>query len=305
MKMLQRIFPVLFLLLMPGFASAQGTFQGFVLDSLTSSPLVGANVFLIGTGLGASADLDGHFRVSNIPPGSHSIRISYIGYSTRTIDVVFEDGGTVTANLMLLPQEVQGKEVVVTAQMRGQLAAINQQVSSNTIVNVVSEEKIQELPDANAAEAIGRLPGVSIIRSGGEASKVVLRGLSSKFSNITVDGITIPGTDSTSRDVDLSMISQGSLAGVELYKSLLPDQDGDAIAGTINLVTRKAPSERLLRFDLKGDYNRLMSSANQYDFSGRYGERFFSDVLGIQIQGNLESKIRSKENTERLYGDFD
>ncbi|OYV87085.1 MAG: hypothetical protein B7Z63_02975, partial [Ignavibacteriae bacterium 37-53-5] len=242
---------------------------------------------------------------SNIPPGSHSIRISYIGYSTRTIDVVFEDGGTVTANLMLLPQEVQGKEVVVTAQMRGQLAAINQQVSSNTIVNVVSEEKIQELPDANAAEAIGRLPGVSIIRSGGEASKVVLRGLSSKFSNITVDGITIPGTDSTSRDVDLSMISQGSLAGVELYKSLLPDQDGDAIAGTINLVTRKAPSERLLRFDLKGDYNRLMSSANQYDFSGRYGERFFSDVLGIQIQGNLESKIRSKENTERLYGDFD
>jgi TonB-dependent receptor len=210
-------------------------------------------------------------------------------------------GEVTSLTILLVPQEVRGKEVVVVSQVKGQLAAINQQISSSTIVNIVSEEKIQELPDANAAEAIGRLPGVSIIRSGGEASKVVLRGLSSKFSNITVDGVTIPGTDSTSRDVDLSMISQGSLAGIELYKALLPDQDGDAIAGTINLVTKKAPSERLLRFDLKGDYNRLMNSAGQYDFSGRYGERFFNGVLGVQLQGNVEQKIRSNENTSTGY----
>ncbi len=305
MKIFQRLLPVLFLLLFSGLAWSRGTFQGLVLDSLTSSPLAGANIFLTGTGLGASADLDGHFRITNIPAGTYSVRISYIGYSTLTLELSFGEDETLNMNIMLLPQEVQGKEVVVTAQMKGQLAAINQQVSASTIVNVVSEEKIQELPDANAAESIGRLPGISIIRSGGEASKVVLRGLSSKFSNITVDGVTIPGTDSTSRDIDLSMIPQGSLAGVELYKALLPDQDGDAIAGTINLVTRKAPSERLLRFDLKGDYNRLMNSANQYDISGRYGERFFNDLLGVQLQGNLESKIRSKENTDTQYGDFD
>lgn len=305
MKLLQSFIPVALLLLIPNPSSAQGVFQGFVLDSLTSSPLVGANVVFEGTGMGGSADVEGYFRVISIPAGNYRVRVSYIGYRVRKLDLAIGGGETVTMNLTLLPQEVQGKEVVVTAQMKGQLAAINQQVSSNMIVNVVSEEKIQELPDANAAESIGRLPGVSIIRSGGEASKVVLRGLSSKFSNITVDGVTIPGTDSTSRDVDLSMISQGSLAGVELYKALLPDQDGDAIAGTINLVTRKAPSDRLLRFDLKGDYNRLMNSANQYDFSGRYGERFFNDLLGVQLQGNLESKIRSKENTDTRYGDFD
>jgi TonB-dependent receptor len=305
MRILNKFLPFIILLAISGPAWSQGTFQGFILDSLTSSPLPGANVLLEGTGMGGSTNLDGHFRVPNIPPGSYRVRISYIGYSTSSFELTVLGKEVVSKNIMLLPQEVQGKEVVVTAQIRGQLAAINQQISSATIVNVVSEEKIQELPDANAAESIGRLPGVSIIRSGGEASKVVLRGLSSKFSNITVDGVTIPGTDSTSRDVDLSMISQGSLAGVELYKALLPDQDADAIAGTINLVTRKAPSERLLRFDLRGDYNRLMSSANQYDLSGRYGERFFDDVLGIQIQGNLESKIRSKENTETQYGDFD
>jgi len=185
--------------------------------------------------------------------------------------------------------------------MHGQLAAINQQIVSNRIVSVVSEEKIKELPDANAAEAIGRLPGVSIIRSGGEATNIVMRGLSSKFSNITIDGVKIPPTDPNTRDVDLSVMSQGALAGIELYKTLTPDQDADAIAGGINMVTRKAPSERLLHADLKGNYNELMQSSKQYDFSLRYGERFFNDLVGIQLQGNTERKIRSQENISYAY----
>ena len=100
-------------------------------------------------------------------------------------------------------------------------------------------------------------------------------------------------------------MSQGALAGIELYKTLTPDQDADAIAGGINMVTRKAPSERLLRADLKGNYNYLMQSPNQYDFSLRYGERFFNDLLGIQVQGNNERKIRSQENISTAYSTFD
>ena len=61
----------------------------------------------------------------------------------------------------------------------------------------------------------------------------------------------------TPRGIDLSTISQGSLAGIELYKALTADKDADAIAGSVNLVTKKAPSERVLRFDAKGAYNKL------------------------------------------------
>ena len=118
---------------------------------------------------------------------------------------------------------------------------MNQQINSNTIVNVVSEEKIQELPDANAGESIGHLPGVSISRSGGEANKIVLRGLDERYSTITIDGLRIASTEADDRGIDLSTISQGSLAGIELYKAITPDKDGDAIAGSVNLVTRKAP----------------------------------------------------------------
>jgi TonB-dependent receptor len=294
-----------FVIFIPVIAFGQASLKGTITDASNNETLIGVNVIVVGTSLGAATDIEGQFRIVGIPERVFNIKISCVGYEPQTIEVDFSKSNEVVKNIALKSQVIQGEEVVVTAQMRGQLAAINQQITSNRIVNVVSEEKIQELPDANAAEAIGRLPGVSIIRSGGEASGVVLRGLSSKFSNITIDGVKIPPTDPNSRDVDLSVMSQGALAGIELYKTLTPDQDADAIAGGINMVTRKAPSERLLRADLKGSYNNLMQSPKQYDFSLRYGERFLNDLIGIQLQGNTERKIRSQENITYGYSTSD
>ena len=282
-------------------AFGQGSLQGVVTDSLTHEKLIGINVQIEGTSLGNATNIEGEYKITGIPARLVDVKVSCIGYETKRAKVDLSAGNAAQLNIQLKQTILQGEGVVITAQMRGQVAAINQQISSKTIVNVVSEEKIKELPDANAAEAIGRLPGVSLIRSGGEATKIVLRGLSSRFSNVTVDGTRIPSTDSTSRDIDLSTISQGSLAGVELFKTLTPDQDGDAIAGAVNFVTRKAPSERTIVFDFKGDYNRLMKSAKQYDFAGRYAERFLDDMLGVQVQGNIEKKIRSKEDLTYAY----
>jgi len=296
---------VFFLFLLPSLLFSQGILSGTVTDSLSNETLIGANVFLPGTALGNASDREGKFRISNVPAGTYTLRISYIGYKTREFEVSVSSG-EITLDVRLVPDILEGEEVVVTAQARGQVAAINQQITSNTIVNVVSREKIQELPDANAAEAIGRLPGVSILRSGGEANKVILRGLEDKFTNITIDGVKIPPTDATSRGVDLSMLSQSSLAGVELFKALTPDKDADALAGTINLVTRKAPEERLMRVDVKGDYNHLMRSANQYDLAVHYSERFLDNLIGVQLTGNLEKRIRSNERINVAYGvDYD
>ena len=79
MKMVIRFFPLLVLLELSHQASAQGTFQGFVSDSLISSALVGANIYFESTGLGGSTDLEGRFKISNIPPGNFSVRVSYVG----------------------------------------------------------------------------------------------------------------------------------------------------------------------------------------------------------------------------------
>ncbi|MEX2117618.1 MAG: carboxypeptidase-like regulatory domain-containing protein, partial [Bacteroidota bacterium] len=155
--------------LIPSYALSQGTIKGTVRDSLDGTTLIGANVYAVGTAIGSATDREGTFRIAGIPPGPYTIRVSYIGYRMKEepVTIGMDD---VVLDIHLVPDILETEEVVVTGQLRGQMAAINQQITSNTIVSIVSEEKIKELPDANAAEAIGRLPGVSILRAGGEAS---------------------------------------------------------------------------------------------------------------------------------------
>ncbi len=279
----------------------QGILKGFVTDSLTNNELIGANVFLVGTSLGAATNLEGRYTITSISEGKHLVKVSYIGYKSKEIEITINPIEPTILNVQLTLDVLVGEEVIITGQMMGQVSAINQQRTSNTIINVISEEKIKELADANATESIGRLPGVSILRSGGEANKIILRGLPDKFTVVTIDGIKVPPTDATGRGIDLSMISQSALSGIELYKALTSDKDGDALAGSINLVTRLAPEVREARMDIKGGYNELMNSFKQYDFSFHYGERYFDNFLGVQLNGNLENKIRSNERINVNY----
>jgi TonB-dependent receptor len=288
------IYAAFLLLLATHLAPAQGTIRGTVSDSSSHEWLVGVNVFVVGKALGNPTNIEGAFTIARVPAGPVRLKASCIGYESKEIEFSFE-GNDTTVAFRLQPAAVLGEEIVVKGQARGQIAAINQQVNAKTIVNVVSEEKIKELPDANAAEAIGRLPGVSVIRAGGEANRILLRGMSDKFAAFTVDGVRMASTDSNGRGLDLSAISQSSLSGVELFKALTSDKDGDAIAGSVNLVTKKAPAEREVRIMAKGDYNKLDNTAKQYEFSGRYGERYLDGLLGVQIIGSLEQRNRSND----------
>ena len=185
-------------------------------------------------------DDDGNYLLPNLRPGNYTILFSYLSYHDKEEEIVVVGGETHIVNGEMEVESIMGEEVVITAMMRGQTAAINQQIQSNTIVNVVSKEKISELPDNNAAEAIARLPGISVVRDAGEGTKVVIRGLAPKFNSITMNGERIPSTDPEDRSVDLSMISPDMLEGMEVFKAIRPDMDGDAIGGTVNFFAKNA-----------------------------------------------------------------
>ncbi len=290
-----RFIPLL-LLLAPSVALGSGVLKGVVVDTATNEPLVGAHILLKRTSFGGATDLLGTYAVRSIPAGHYTVRCSYVGYVTREKEITIADDATAELNFALVVTTVQGSEIVVTGQAVGQVAAINQQITSNKIVNVISEQKIKELPDANAAEAIGRLPGVSVVRSGGEATKIILRGLGENMTTITVDGVQLSATDADSRGVDLSTIAQGSLSGITLTKAITSDMDGQAIAGNVNFVTKAAPAARTIQGTVQGIYNGMDKKYGQYNVYGNYGERFFDDVLGVQVFGNIERRVRSSEN---------
>ncbi len=293
---------ILLLLLIPTTLFASGKLKGVIIDSTTHEPLVGANIMLVGTSHGAASDLDGNYLVQAISAGLYVVKCSYIGYNSKEAKVTISDDKTTELNFALkYGVGVRGKEVVITAQATGQAAAINQQVTSDRIENVVSEQKIRELPDANAAEALGRLPGISVVRSGGEASEITLRGLSESYTTITLDGTKLSPTDADSRGVDLSTIAQGSLSGITVTKAITADMDGSGIAGNVNFETKTAPEIRSIQVTAQGSYGALDNTYKQYNFYGNYGERFFNDVLGVQLFGNIEQRDRSSENYNVAY----
>ena len=281
--------------------AAAGRITGTVTDASTGEALPGANVVIQGTSIGAATDLDGRYTIPNTPSGQQTLVVTYIGYDAQRREVQVPDGGTVTVNFQLTWGGVEGEEIVITAQAEGQISAINQQLSSNTISNIVSAARIQELPDVNAAESIGRLPGVAIQRSGGEATKVAIRGLSPKYATVTVNGVRVPSTGGDERDVDLSLISSNMLDGIEVKKAITADMDADAHAGSVDLRLRKAPRGLLVDVLAQGGYNRLQDYYGNYKVSGTLSNRFLNDRLGAIATFNTDRYDRSADKFNGSY----
>jgi len=272
------------------------TIKGRVVDSQTGDALIAANVILVGTGIGDASDHKGYYSIENVPEGEYTLKVSYIGYETKEIEIQLESEEIINQDVELLyGGVVRGEEVLVTAQASGQLSAINQQLRSNTITNIVSASRIRELPDVNAAESIGRLPGVSIERSGGEATKVSIRGLSPKHNIITVNGVRVPATGGDDRSVDLSLISSNMLDGIEVRKAITPDMDADAIGGTVDLRLKEAPDNLEVNSTVQGGYNQLQDKYGNYNFTGNLSNRFLDSRLGVIASWNIDEYDRSAD----------
>ncbi|MGE5811836.1 MAG: TonB-dependent receptor domain-containing protein, partial [Ignavibacteria bacterium] len=162
--------------------------------------------------------------------------------------------------------------------------AINTQLTSPTIINVVSAEKIRELPDDNAATALSRLPGVSLMNG----DQIVIRGVEAKLNQILVNGIELPSTDMNNRATNLGFISSNMLSSIEVVKALTPDMDANTLGGVVNLRLMEAPTG--LHFDAlaQGNYNSTDHTANNYKFWASVSQRFFKDKLGVFLQGNMD-----------------
>ena len=298
------LFLLLFLLGLDTIQAQQsGKIQGKITDKNSGDPLPGANVFLEGTSLGAATSVDGGFSIRQVTPGNYSMIIRYVGYQEKKMPIVVKSGATVEANIELEYVGIESKEVTVTAQAEGQIEAINQQLSSNTIKNVVSSARIQEIPDVNAAESVGRLPGVSIVRNGGEGEKVTIRGMAPQYNVMMVNGVRIESTDRNDRSVDLNMIAPNILSGIEVTKALTADMDADAVGGTVNLTISKAKGGFRGNFSAQDGYASLANTKpyGNYRLTGLVSNRFWGDKLGLQIAGFLDRFNRNSDELTTAY----
>ncbi|WP_066966196.1 TonB-dependent receptor [Microbulbifer sp. Q7] len=148
----------------------------------------------------------------------------------------------------------QLEEVTVTGQFGNELRSLERQRDSDKILNVVSADGIGKLPDRNAAEAVQRIPGVSIERDQGEGRFVAIRGLPAQWSSASVNGHRLPTAEeeTTSRATAFDFFPSELIERVEVSKAVTADQEGDAIGGNVNFITRTAPKERTFDISVAG-----------------------------------------------------
>ncbi|AFN73333.1 TonB-dependent receptor [Melioribacter roseus P3M-2] len=296
---------MILILFVAGFIQAQGSgrIRGKVLDKETGEVLPGANVLLEGTSIGAAASFEGEYYIRSIPPGNYTMVVKYLGYKDERIPVTVVAGKTIEVDVELEYVALETGEVVITAQAEGQMEAINQQLSANTIKNIVSSDRIKDIPDVNAAESVARLPGISLIRSGGEGQKVTIRGLSPQYNVMMVNGVRLQSTDRENRSVDLNMIAPNILSGIEVTKVLTADMDADAVGGTVNLRISKAREGLHTNFSAQGGYASLANDNpyGNYRLAALVSNRVFDNKLGIQLSVYIDNYNRNSDRLSASY----
>ncbi|MFW6222927.1 MAG: carboxypeptidase-like regulatory domain-containing protein, partial [Bacteroidota bacterium] len=286
---------IILLFIFISFTLQAAKIQGYVFDEESGEPLIGANVMLEGTTVGTVSNSEGYYQLNSVVPGDYTIVASFIGYSEQRKDITVEKNQVLEINFQLQYGTIGIEEIQVTVQAKGQRKAINEQLGSTTISNFVSGDRIQEVPDANAAESVGRLPGISVKRSSGEGDQVVVRGLKPNLNLITINGVRMPSTNENNNAVGLSGISQYMLDGIEVRKSLTAQDDADVVGAIVDLKLATAQEGFHMNTVVESIYNGLTNNFGSYRASIQGSNRFFNNKLGAIANINLESVDRTRE----------
>lgn len=272
--------------------------SGQVVDALSREPLMGASVSLTETRKGINTGFDGFFRLGNLSEPVVSVKVAYIGYEPQELTLdLREINGTYLIELVAADLEMDAVEI--SARADGQVSAFLQQKRSITIKNIVSADQIQSFPDLNAAEALQRIPGITLQRDQGDGRYVQLRGTPPELSNFNINGEQIPSPEGDVRYVGMDIIAADQIEFIEVTKVMTPDMDADGIGGNVNIITKDArEGQPQIRATLAGGYNNLRESGNyqgQFSFGQRYG------IFGFNLNSSYFVNNQGSDNMEFEY----
>ena len=280
------------LLVWPRLAAAQNaraSITGHIVD-IAGGVLQGAAVAVEPGDHSSVSDDQGQYNITNLATGQYTITISYSGFATFTKGVELTAGQTLLLDAVLKVAAAD-QSISVHDDLQGEAEQIQVQKTSDDIVNVLSAEVITSLPNANIADAVGRLPGVTLERDEGEGKYVQVRGTEPRLTNVTVEGINVPSPEVAVRQIKLDVIPADLVDAVVLEKTLSASQDGDAIGGTVDLKLKNAGDQPTLIFSGVGGYTPIIGGRYVGQTSATVGQRFgankqFGALLGFTYDYN-------------------
>jgi len=226
-----RIVTVLFgilLLVNSLFAGTTGKIVGQIVDSGSEESLIGVNVYLDGTSLGATTDLEGYYLILNIPPGKYTLVADYIGYQVEKRNgVSVSIDLTTTENFTLLTQTLELEEAII---VQAERPLLQKDITSSQ--SLVSAEEISVLPVNEIYEVIQLQAGVTTDTDGG----IHIRGGRTEEINYQINGVA--NRDAYDNSVGVE-IDNSSIQELQVISGTFNAEYGDAMSGIINVVTKE------------------------------------------------------------------
>ncbi len=278
--------------------SRGGVINGRIVDE-SKQALPGAYVYIEELKTGDVSDVNGFYSIKNLTPGNYMLLVSYMGYNPYAVEIEVLTDKVVEKDIILV-EGIELQEAVVQGAFSGQRRAVNMQKNNIGITNVVSAEQVGKFPDSNIGDALKRINGINVQYDQGEARFGQVRGTSADLTSVTVNGNRLPSAEGETRNVQLDLIPADMIQMIEVNKVVTSDMDGDAIGGSINLVTKSTPYDRVFTATVGTGYSAVSEKMN-LNLGLTYGDRFFDKKLGLMLAASYQNNPIGSDNTEFEY----
>lgn len=234
---------------------ADAMLLGRVISLQTGAGVAGANIYVSGLRGVIKTDDEGAFRIP-LMSGTYSLSVVHGEYSPQTLrGIELGKGKPKSLTIELTPSGVQLAEMVVAAPaLEGGFAAlVDEQRTSASVAEVIGAEQMSNTGDSDAAGALKRVTGLTLI----DGKYIYVRGLGERYSSTRLNGAGLPSPDPTRKVVPLDLFPTGMLESVVIQKTYSPDMSGDFGGGTVQLRTRGIPDEKNRKVSLSLGGNTL------------------------------------------------
>lgn len=255
---MKRLYPLLITFLFFSVqAFADGVIKGIVIDKRTGEPMVGSTVKIENEAthkkVSVSVGLDGSFTMKELAAGAYEVEAHYVSFAEAKAHVTVTDNAVTTVRLSLNEKVNALNEVSVKGHASRETDKATQTVVQRApqLMNAVSARTIEVSPDITVANVTQRISGVSLERSNnGEGQYAIIRGMEKRYTYTLVNGFKIPSPDNKNRYIPLDIFPAEIVERLEVYKSLIPSMEGDAVAGGVNMVLKEAPEDFTVKLNL-------------------------------------------------------
>ena len=252
----------------PASGSAQtGRIAGRLVDRQTARPVAGAQVFLEDQTVGGLSGIDGRYVLRDVPAGVHSVVVQMIGYATKTVTgVEVEADGVAVLDVALefAAVAVEGITVEAAVEAGSTTALMTERQQESIVVDAIGSDQISRSPDGDAAAALKRVPGLSVV----DGKFAYVRGLGERYSSTTLNGAPLASPMPDRKVVPLDVVPSELLESIVTAKSYSPDQPGDYAGGLVNLRTKDFPARRILSVSASSSLNTASTFEDGLRYAG-------------------------------------